>query len=59
MRRSALRSLFPTMEDGRQDLLETLGLQKTLLDMLGHDAVELFHRNGVALAAGLTLPCFG
>jgi hypothetical protein len=38
MRRSALRALFPAMEDGRQDLLETLGLQETILDVLGYQA---------------------
>jgi hypothetical protein len=26
------------MEDGRQDLLETLGLQETILDVLGYQA---------------------
>jgi hypothetical protein len=45
MRRSSLGSLFPAMEGGRQDLLETLGLQQPLLDVLGNDAVELFHGN--------------
>jgi hypothetical protein len=36
--------------------LETLGLQQSLLDVLGYQAVKLFHRNGPTLAARLTLP---
>ncbi len=59
MRHSALRAFLAAVEYARQDLLETLGLQKALLDMLGYQAVEFFHWNGAALAAGLSLPGLG
>jgi hypothetical protein len=42
MRRSALRALLAAVQHARQDLLETLGLQRTLLDVLGHDTDDLF-----------------
>jgi hypothetical protein len=42
MRHSALRALLSAVQHARQDLLETLGLQRTLLDVLGHDTDELF-----------------
>jgi hypothetical protein len=29
-----------------------------MLDVLGHDTIALFHRNGATLAAGLALPEF-
>ncbi|KJC42670.1 hypothetical protein UP06_23190 [Bradyrhizobium sp. LTSP857] len=59
MRRSALGALLSAMKDGRQDFLETLGLQETLLNVLGHEAVEFLHGNGPPLAANLTLPGLG
>src|SRR6266481_1415486 len=59
MRRSALRTLLAAVEHTRQALLETLGLQKALLDVFGDNTIELLHRNGAALATGLTLPGFG
>jgi len=30
-------------------VLETLGLQEAVLDVVGHEAVELVHRNGVTV----------
>src|ERR1700737_5620084 len=59
VRRWALGALLPAVEHTRQDLLETFGLQEALLDVLGDHAVELFHRNGSSLAAGLALTRLG
>ncbi len=59
MRRSALGELLTTVKHTRQDLLETFGLQKAMLDVLGYHTIELVHRNGAALAAGLALPGLG
>lgn len=59
MRRSAFRALLSTVKHTRKDLLETFGLQQSQLDVLGHNAVQFFHRNGATLAAGHTLPGLG
>lgn len=59
MRRSAFRALLSTVKHTRKDLLETFGLQQSQLDVLGHNAVQFFHRNGTTLAAGHNLPGLG
>jgi hypothetical protein len=56
MRRSTLGAFLSAVEHTRQDLLETFWLQKALLDVFSHNAVQLFHRNGAAPATGLALP---
>src|SRR3979490_3381531 len=43
----------------RQELLKTLGLQQTLLDVFRNPIVELFHRNSAPGTAGRTLASFG
>jgi hypothetical protein len=48
--RLPLGPLPAAVEHGGQDLLETGRLQKTPLDVIGHEAVELLHRDGAAHA---------
>lgn len=42
MRPLAVGALFFAVQDGRQDLHEALGLQKAMIDVFGHQRVELF-----------------
>ena len=53
MRRLAPGTLLPAVKNRGQDFLKVARLQQAVLDVIGHKRVELFHRHGAALAAGL------
>src|SRR5438034_1965943 len=59
MRRSALGAFLAAIKHSRQYLLKASRLQKAVLDVFGHTTVELFHRNGSALAAGFACASLG
>src|SRR5262249_42397796 len=59
MRRSALGALLAAVENARKNFLKALGLQKAMLDVVSHDAVELVHRHCAARTAGLALASLG
>jgi hypothetical protein len=52
---AALGAFLPTVEDGRQDLLEPLRLKQPVGNMLGNQVVELLHRDRPAPAGRLAL----